>query len=59
MSVHSCLLASPDEDNEPFCFVEVKGVKEWDYVMDEEMNVLTKNETWDLVPKPKDGPYHT
>lgn len=22
--------------------------------MDEEMNALTRNETWDLVPKPKD-----
>ncbi|GKV02840.1 hypothetical protein SLEP1_g15229 [Rubroshorea leprosula] len=43
----------PSDDEVPLCFEKAKGVKVWD-AMDEEMNALFKNETWDLVPKPKD-----
>ena len=41
------------DDNEPSCFDEARDMKEWDCAMNEEMQALIKNETWDLVPKPK------
>ncbi|BBH06979.1 hypothetical protein Prudu_018768 [Prunus dulcis] len=43
----------PADDNEPSCFDEAHGKKDWEQAMDEEMNGLIKNETWDLVPKPQ------
>ncbi|GKV52289.1 hypothetical protein SLEP1_g58877 [Rubroshorea leprosula] len=53
-STYSCFFAGPSDDEVPLCFEKAKGVKVWEDAMDEEMNVLFKNETWDLVPKPKD-----
>jgi hypothetical protein len=50
MSMHSCFLANPIDDCELSCFYESTGVKEWDGAM----NALIKNQTWDLVPKPKE-----
>ncbi|GKV36582.1 hypothetical protein SLEP1_g44695 [Rubroshorea leprosula] len=44
----------PSDDEIPLCFEKATGVKVWEDAMDEEMNALFKNETWDLVPKPKD-----
>ncbi|CAL9024458.1 unnamed protein product [Prunus brigantina] len=43
----------PADDNEPSCFDEAHGKKDWEQAMDEEMNAIIKNETWDLVPKPQ------
>ena len=54
VSVHSCFLASLNEDLEPSCFDEAKGVKQWVNSMDDEMQALIKNQTWDLIPNPKD-----
>jgi len=54
VSMHSCFLANPIDDCEPSCFDEATGVKEWDSAMNDEMNALIKNQTWDLVPKPKE-----
>jgi len=51
VSICSCFFAGPLDDQEPSCFEEATGVKEWDKAMDEEMKALRKNETWDLVPK--------
>lgn len=53
VSVYSCFLASPNADREPSCFDEVKDAIEWVDAMDDEMQALIKNQTWDLVPKPK------
>ncbi|KAI9161113.1 hypothetical protein LWI28_014512 [Acer negundo] len=43
---------SPIDDNEPSCFDDAKGRKDWNKAMDEEMADLEQNETWTLVPKP-------
>jgi len=51
VSMHSCFLANPIDDCEPSFFNEATGVKEWDSAMNDEMNALIKNQTWDLVPK--------
>lgn len=51
ISVHSCFLASPNEDCELSCFDEAKGVKEWVNVMDYDMHTIMKNQTRNLVPK--------
>ncbi|CAL8167654.1 unnamed protein product [Prunus armeniaca] len=44
--------ARPADDNEPSCFDEAHGKKDWEQAMDEEMNAIIKNETWDLVLVP-------
>jgi hypothetical protein len=54
VSTNSCFLANLINDCEPSCFDEGTGVKEWDGAMNDEMNALIKNQTWDLVPKPKE-----
>ncbi|XP_047332615.1 uncharacterized mitochondrial protein AtMg00820-like [Impatiens glandulifera] len=41
-------------DEEPNSYNEAKNVKEWVTTMEEEMNALKKNETWDVVLKPPD-----
>lgn len=38
---------------EPTCFDDAIGNVHWEKVMDEEMNALYDNETWELVPLPK------
>jgi len=48
------LFAGPIDDEEPHTFEEAKGNKEWELAMDDEMKALEKNQTWSLVPKPKD-----
>ncbi|CAA7020014.1 unnamed protein product [Microthlaspi erraticum] len=54
VTTYSCYFASPFDEEEPSSYDEAKGVKEWETAMKEEMDALKKNETWDLVPKPKD-----
>lgn len=54
VSIYHCFSAGPIYENEPSSYNEAKGVKEWEEAMNEEMHALVKNETWDLVPKPKD-----
>ncbi|KAJ3679560.1 hypothetical protein LUZ60_017571 [Juncus effusus] len=52
VSTYSCFF-SGSTDGEPSCFEEAKGNKSWEDAMDEEMQALRKNKTWNLVPKPK------
>ncbi|KAG7551025.1 Zinc finger CCHC-type [Arabidopsis thaliana x Arabidopsis arenosa] len=54
ITTYSCFFAAPLDDDEPSSYEEAKGVQEWEAAMKEEMSALKKNETWDLVPKPKD-----
>ncbi|KAG7548326.1 Integrase catalytic core [Arabidopsis suecica] len=54
ITTYSCFFAAPLDDDEPSSYDEAKGVQEWEAAMKEEMSALKKNETWDLVPKPKD-----
>ncbi|KAF3624379.1 hypothetical protein FXO37_31371 [Capsicum annuum] len=39
-------------DEEPRCYEEAKGCQIWEIAMQEEINSLLKNDTWELVPKP-------
>ena len=54
VSMHSCFLDNPIDECELSSFDEAIGVKEWDDDMNDEMNALIRNQTWDLVPKPKE-----
>jgi len=54
ISTYSCFFAGPIDDEEPHTSEEAKGNKEWELAMDDEMKALEKNQTWSLVPKPKD-----
>ncbi|KAL4388206.1 hypothetical protein GQ457_09G012020 [Hibiscus cannabinus] len=38
-------------DEEPANFEEAKGCPEWESAMDEEIEALNNNQTWELVPK--------
>ena len=38
---------------EPTCFEELVGTLKWDQAMDEEMDALNVNQTWDLEPLPE------
>ena len=42
-------------DDEPKCYRYAQGVVEWEAAMNEEIEALHKNGTWNLVPKPKDA----
>ena len=50
---HYAYMAKVVQDVEPTCFDEAIGNVNWEKVMDEEMDALYGNETWDLVPLPK------
>jgi hypothetical protein len=39
---------------EPKFFIEAQNDHHWVNVMEEELNQIEKNETWELVPRPKD-----
>jgi hypothetical protein len=39
---------------EPTCFEEAIKDKFWNKAMDEELDQIEKNDTWELVPRPKD-----
>jgi hypothetical protein len=39
---------------EPKCFAESRNDPHWVKAMEEELNQIEKNETWELVPRPKD-----
>jgi hypothetical protein len=39
---------------EPKCFIEAQNDHHWVNSMEEELNQIDKNETWELVPRPKD-----
>lgn len=54
ITTFSCFFAAPLDEDEPTSYDEAKGIQEWETAMNEEMNALMQNETWYLVPKPKD-----
>jgi len=39
---------------EPSCFDEAIGKHVWEKAMDEEMDALVRNDTWELVPLPSE-----
>ena len=41
------------QDIEPTYFKDVVGIPEWDVAMDEEVNTLDGNVTWELTPLPE------
>ena len=51
---HYAYMASVVQVVEPTCFDEAIGNENWEKAMDEEMAALYSNDTWDLVPLPKD-----
>ena len=51
---HCAYMAKIVQDVEPTCFDDAVGHAKWEKAMDEEMAALDVNETWDLVPLPKD-----
>ena len=51
---HYAYMASVVQVVEPTCFDEAIGNENWEKAMDEEMVALYGNDTWDLVPLPKD-----
>ena len=51
---HYAYMASVVQVVEPTCFDEATGNENWEKAMDEEMVALYSNDTWDLVPLPKD-----
>lgn len=40
-------------DKEPLSFEEAEGSPEWKEVMQQEIEALEKNQTWELIPKPE------
>ena len=40
-------------DKEPTCYEDAKGCQKWEIEMQDEIDVLRKNDTWELVPKPE------
>ena len=40
-------------EDEHKCYIEAQGIVEWEVAMREEIDALRKNNTWELVPKPK------
>ena len=52
MKMHYNYMVSKVQYVEPTSFVEAVESKEWCIAMEEEMDALEKNKTWDLVPLP-------
>ena len=47
-------VAVVEEEKEPTSFEEASQKAEWRKAIEEEIKALAENQTWDLVPKPKD-----
>lgn len=52
-SVTSCFFTGAAITEEPLTYDEAKGCPHWERAMQEEIEALDKNETWELVPKPE------
>ena len=50
---HYAYMMSVIQEQEPTSFKDAVGRSEWDGAMDEEMNALDNNGTWELVPLPQ------
>ena len=53
MAQHYAYMVNVKKDVEPTCFEEAKTEKKWRDAMEDEMQALKENETWDLVKLPK------
>ncbi|KAK2998211.1 hypothetical protein RJ639_023475 [Escallonia herrerae] len=53
-TVSSCFFLGAVDNCESSCYEAAKGIPEWEAAMLEETNALLRNDTWELVPKPKD-----
>ncbi|KAK3003520.1 hypothetical protein RJ639_018195 [Escallonia herrerae] len=53
-TVSSCFFLGAMDNCESSCYEAAKGIPEWEAAMLEETNALLRNDTWELVPKPKD-----
>ncbi|KAK3011850.1 hypothetical protein RJ639_010446 [Escallonia herrerae] len=42
------------DNSEPSCYEAAKGIPKWEAAMQQETNALLRNDTWELIPKPKD-----
>ncbi|KAL8116818.1 hypothetical protein AgCh_023112 [Apium graveolens] len=51
-TVTSCFFAGAKNEEEPTNYEEATGYQKWEAAMQEEIEALDKNETWELVPKP-------
>ncbi|MCO5613510.1 hypothetical protein L7F22_067787 [Adiantum nelumboides] len=51
---HFAFMAKVAQDVEPTCFEEATENDKWQEAMNEEMDALYGNETWELAPLPKD-----
>ena len=47
---HFMYMANVVQVEEPTCFSEAIGMEQWNVVMNEEMNALDDNGTWELMP---------
>jgi hypothetical protein len=47
------LMAHVLETCDPISYSYAQGQPEWEQAMQDEMNSLLKNHTWDLVPRPQ------
>lgn len=50
-TVTSCFFIGTSNEEEPARYEEAKGCPEWEAAIQEEIEALHKNETWELVPK--------
>ena len=51
---HLMYMANVVQVEEPTCFSKAVGVEQWNVAMNEEMNALDDNGTWELTPLPKE-----
>ncbi|KAL0314880.1 UNVERIFIED_CONTAM: Retrovirus-related Pol polyprotein from transposon RE1, partial [Sesamum angustifolium] len=47
--------ASRKEGDDTVCYEEAKGCLEWEIAMQDEIEALRRNDTWELVPKPENS----
>ncbi|KAK3034348.1 hypothetical protein RJ639_032246 [Escallonia herrerae] len=52
-SVTSCFFTGALPAEEPTSYEEARGCPSWERAMQEDIDALDKNETWELVPKPE------
>ena len=50
---HYAYMVKVVQDIEPTCFKDAIGIPEWDVAMDEEVDALDDNVTWELTPLPE------
>lgn len=53
-AIHYAYMVKVIQEPEPTSFEQAMGKEKWEKAMDEEMDALEANATWELVPLPKD-----